>query len=141
VCGDLAAARRVWEGALKGGAGRYADTWAAYIDFERRRGHTREARTLYKRCYRLAAGGALQGCLRDHLARLGWPRGFPALPLPPSQPSPRPPMRSRRLEEGGQAIMCDAWLRFEREEGRCAGCSQHAASQRARHSSSHQAPS
>lgn len=26
----------------------------------------------------------------------------------------------RKLEEGGQAIMCDAWLRFEREEGRCA---------------------
>lgn len=32
-------------------AGRFADTWAAYIDFERRRGHMREARTLYKRCY------------------------------------------------------------------------------------------
>lgn len=52
VGGDLAAARGVWEAALKGVAGRYADTWAAFIDFERRRGHTREARTLYKRCYR-----------------------------------------------------------------------------------------
>lgn len=31
--------------------GRYADAWAAFIDFERRRGHMREARTLYKRCY------------------------------------------------------------------------------------------
>ncbi len=56
--GDLAAARRVWEAALKGAAGRYADTWAAFIDFERRRGHTREARSLYKRCYRLVAWGA-----------------------------------------------------------------------------------
>lgn len=30
----------------------------------------------------------------------------------------RHPARSRRLEEGGQALLCDAWLRFEREEGR-----------------------
>ncbi|KAL4457863.1 hypothetical protein ABPG75_012728 [Micractinium tetrahymenae] len=73
--GDLKAARAVWEAALKGAAGRYADTWAAYINFERRRGNAREARTLYKRSY------------------------------------------SRRLEEGGQAVLCDAWLRFEREEG------------------------
>lgn len=41
----------MWEAALKGLAGRYADAWAAFIDFERRRGHTREARALYKRCY------------------------------------------------------------------------------------------
>lgn len=51
VGGNLAAARAVWEAALKGAAGQYAEAWAAYIDFERRRGHTREARTLYKRCY------------------------------------------------------------------------------------------
>ena len=25
---------------------------------------------------------------------------------------------SRRLQEGGQAAICEAWLRFEREEGR-----------------------
>ncbi|KAL4858071.1 Squamous cell carcinoma antigen recognized by T-cells 3 [Chlorella vulgaris] len=73
--GDVKAARAVWEAAVKGPAGRHADTWAAYVDFERRRGHTREARTLYKRCY------------------------------------------SRKMEEGGQALLCDAWLRFEREEG------------------------
>jgi len=27
---------------------------------------------------------------------------------------------SRRLQDGGQAAICMAWLRFEREEGRCA---------------------
>ncbi|KAL4424967.1 hypothetical protein ABPG77_002852 [Micractinium sp. CCAP 211/92] len=75
LAGDMKAARAVWEAALKGVAGRYADAWAAYIDFERRRSNVREARTLYKRAY------------------------------------------SRRLEEGGQALLCDAWLRFEREEG------------------------
>jgi hypothetical protein len=48
----MAAARAVWEAALKGSAGRYADAWAAFIDFERRRGNNREARNLYKRCYR-----------------------------------------------------------------------------------------
>lgn len=52
VGGDLKAARAVWEAALKGTAGRYVDAWAAYIDFERRRGHVREARMLYKRAYR-----------------------------------------------------------------------------------------
>ncbi len=26
---------------------------------------------------------------------------------------------SRRLQDGGQAAICEAWLRFEREEGRC----------------------
>lgn len=51
---DVKAARGVWEAALKGLPGRYADTWAAFIDFERRRGNAREARTLYKRCYRWA---------------------------------------------------------------------------------------
>jgi hypothetical protein len=55
---DLAAARAVWEGALKGVAGRYADSWAAYIEFERRRSNAREARTLYKRSYRWGGGGA-----------------------------------------------------------------------------------
>lgn len=55
---------------------RYADTWAAYIDMERRRRNLKQARTLYKRVY------------------------------------------TRRLEEGGQVLMCEAWLRFEREEGR-----------------------
>jgi hypothetical protein len=58
--GDLAAARAVWEGALKGVAGRYADSWAAYIEFERRRGHAREARTLYKRSYRWGQGRRLE---------------------------------------------------------------------------------
>ena len=53
--GDLGAARAVWEGAVKGGvAGRYADAWAAFVDFERRRGNIREARALYKRSYRQA---------------------------------------------------------------------------------------
>lgn len=28
---------------------------------------------------------------------------------------------SRKLEEGGQLAICSDWLRFEREEGRCAG--------------------
>lgn len=56
VGSDLKAARAVWEGALKGAAGRYADTWAAYIAFERQRGNIREARTLYKRAYRWANG-------------------------------------------------------------------------------------
>ena len=28
---------------------------------------------------------------------------------------------SRKLEEGGQAALCEAWLRFEREEGRWVG--------------------
>lgn len=27
---------------------------------------------------------------------------------------------SRRLQEGGQLLLCQAWLRFEREEGRLA---------------------
>ena len=26
---------------------------------------------------------------------------------------------SRRLQDGGQAAICEAWLRFEREQGRC----------------------
>ena len=30
---------------------------------------------------------------------------------------------SRRLQDGGQAAICVAWLRFEREEGRCLLCS------------------
>ncbi len=53
----MKAARAVWEAALKGVAGRYADAWAAYIDFERRRSNVREARTLYKRAYRWGARG------------------------------------------------------------------------------------
>lgn len=28
---------------------------------------------------------------------------------------------SRRMEEGGQPLVCAEWLRFEREEGRCEG--------------------
>ncbi|GAB4820618.1 hypothetical protein N2152v2_007664 [Parachlorella kessleri] len=75
AAGDMAAARSVWEAALKSVAGRYADCWQAYIELERRLGNAREARGLYKRCY------------------------------------------SRRLEEGGQAVLCEAWLRFERELG------------------------
>ena len=59
--GDLAAARAVWEGALKGAAGRYADSWASYLEFERRRGHAREARTLYKRSYRWGRQGRPRG--------------------------------------------------------------------------------
>ena len=51
AAGDLPAARAVWDAALKGPAGRYADAWAAAVDFERRRGHVREARALYKRSY------------------------------------------------------------------------------------------
>lgn len=43
------------------------------------------------------------------------------LPCPICMPHHQP--RRRKLEEGGQSLMCDAWLRFEREEGRCGrGC-------------------
>ena len=75
----LAAGREVWEGVLRGPAGRLLEAWAAYIDFERRRGHLAEARALYRR-----------GC-------------------------------ARRLEGAGQGALCEAWLRFEREEGRWVG--------------------
>ncbi|EFJ45259.1 hypothetical protein VOLCADRAFT_118442 [Volvox carteri f. nagariensis] len=73
---DTAAAREVWEGSLKGGLGRYAEAWEAYIAMERSARLIKEARALYKRCY------------------------------------------SRRLEQDGQLKLCQAWLRFEREEGR-----------------------
>ncbi len=74
---DVAAAREVWEGVVKGGLGRYAEAWEAYAAMERSLRNLKEARAVYKRAY------------------------------------------SRRLEEGGQLAMCYAWLRFEREEGRC----------------------
>ncbi len=56
---------------------RYAETWAAYIDMERRAGNIREARALFRR----VLGG-------------------------------------KALEEQGTGVVCAAWLRFEREEGR-----------------------
>ena len=72
---DLAAARKVWEDALKTDLGKYYEVWLSYADMERSLGHIKEARGVYK-------------------------RGF-----------------GRRLEEGGQMVLCTAWLRFEREEG------------------------
>ncbi|PNH11751.1 Squamous cell carcinoma antigen recognized by T-cells 3 [Tetrabaena socialis] len=75
VLGDVAAAREVWEGALKGALGRCFVAWAAFIAFERGARRIKEARALYKRAY------------------------------------------NRRYEEDGQLQVCNAWLRFEREEG------------------------
>lgn len=49
--GDAKAGRAVWEAALKGPAGRCADAWLAAVEYERRHGGAREARTLFKRCY------------------------------------------------------------------------------------------
>lgn len=149
--GDVKAARAVWEAAVKGPAGRHADTWAAYVDFERRRGHTREARTLYKRCYRwLWLGG---GCTVQPVVTAGWLRSaivvidwrFQQVVLamtclhcllaclkvaPASSFASFAMLCSRKMEEGGQALLCDAWLRFEREEGRCGspGCCRPASS-------------
>ena len=77
VLKDVAAAREVWEGVVKGGLGRYAEAWEATAAMERSLRNIKEARAVYKRAY------------------------------------------SRRLEEGGQLALCYAWLRFEREEGRC----------------------
>ncbi|KXZ53271.1 hypothetical protein GPECTOR_7g1165 [Gonium pectorale] len=51
VLGDVAAAREVWEGAVKGGVGRYPEVWEAYIGMERAARRIKEARVLYKRCY------------------------------------------------------------------------------------------
>eukprot|EP00198_Chlamydomonas_reinhardtii_P004765 XP_001694101.1 predicted protein [Chlamydomonas reinhardtii] len=51
VLGDVAAAREVWEGAIKGGMGRFAEVWEAYIALERSARRTKEVRALYKRCY------------------------------------------------------------------------------------------
>ncbi|GLC34775.1 hypothetical protein PLESTB_001162500 [Pleodorina starrii] len=61
---DMPAAREVWEGALKGGLGRYAEAWEAYIAMERSGRGIKEARALYKRCYnrRLEEGGQLRLC-------------------------------------------------------------------------------
>eukprot|EP00887_Chlorella_sp_A99_P001390 scaffold8.g1390.t1 len=75
AAGDLGAARGVWEALLKTPAGRTAEAWAGYIDFERRRGGAAATRAIYRRAY------------------------------------------SRRMEPGAQAALCEAWLRFEREEG------------------------
>ncbi|KAG2433859.1 hypothetical protein HXX76_008213 [Chlamydomonas incerta] len=51
VLGDVAAAREVWEGAIKGGMGRFAEVWEAYIAMERAARRIKEARALYRRCY------------------------------------------------------------------------------------------
>ncbi|KAG2446465.1 hypothetical protein HYH02_008457 [Chlamydomonas schloesseri] len=51
VLGDVPAAREVWEGAIKGGMGRFAEVWEAYVAMERSARRIKEARALYKRCY------------------------------------------------------------------------------------------
>lgn len=75
IAKDTAAARAVWESALKNLPGRYDVTWLAYVEMERGQGNIKEARQVFRRGY------------------------------------------SRRLESGGQVALCEAWLRFEREEG------------------------
>ncbi|GFR47944.1 hypothetical protein Agub_g9748 [Astrephomene gubernaculifera] len=64
VAGSVAAAREVWEGAIKGGLGRFAEVWEAYIGMERAGRRIKEARALYKRCYsrRFEEDGQLRLC-------------------------------------------------------------------------------
>ncbi|KAG2484382.1 hypothetical protein HYH03_016798 [Edaphochlamys debaryana] len=51
LLGDMAAAREVWEGALKSGMGRFVETWEAYIATERSARNLKEARAIYKRAF------------------------------------------------------------------------------------------
>ncbi|KAM3191186.1 hypothetical protein ACQJBY_068863 [Aegilops geniculata] len=60
---DIAAARAVWENALKK-SGSVLEVWQHYISMEIEMGHTHEARSLYKRCYgkKFAGSGSEAVC-------------------------------------------------------------------------------
>lgn len=60
---DLAAARQVWENAIKK-SGSVLEVWEHYISMEMEMGHVHEARSLYKRCYskRFAGSGSEEIC-------------------------------------------------------------------------------
>ncbi|KAL5223292.1 hypothetical protein ABZP36_028005 [Zizania latifolia] len=60
---DLAAARGIWENALKK-SGSVLEVWQHYISMEIETGHVHEARSLYKRCYskRFAGSGSEDIC-------------------------------------------------------------------------------
>ncbi|EMS62530.1 Squamous cell carcinoma antigen recognized by T-cells 3 [Triticum urartu] len=60
---DIAAARGVWENALKK-SGSVLEVWQHYISMEIEMGHTHEARSLYKRCYskKFAGSGSEAVC-------------------------------------------------------------------------------
>ncbi|KAF7109329.1 hypothetical protein CFC21_109608 [Triticum aestivum] len=60
---DIAAARAVWENALKK-SGCVLEVWQHYISMEIEMGHTHEARSLYKRCYskKFAGSGSEAVC-------------------------------------------------------------------------------
>lgn len=56
-------ARAVWEGAVKGAAGRHPQVWLGYAEMERRQGNVRECRAVYKRCYSRKMEGGTQAAL------------------------------------------------------------------------------